>query len=120
MQIARIRLSPASSGLRARQVGTAPRQGIEAERLVEILVRILAIPGARLSAASDQPALKTSLHIPAYHRVDRQNRSLGALSAAAPITRHELALAEANASVRIHPMAAPRCRHGGLLSEAPS
>src|SRR3954466_10965940 len=76
MQIARIRLSPTSSGLRARQVGTAPRQGIDAERLVEILVRILAIPGARLFAASDQPALKTSLHIPAYLRLDRQNRSL--------------------------------------------
>ena len=42
MQISRIRLSPASSSLRARQVGTATRQGVKAERLVEILVRILA------------------------------------------------------------------------------
>jgi hypothetical protein len=48
----RIRLSPASSSLRARQVGTAVRQGKEAECLVEILVRILAVSGARLSATS--------------------------------------------------------------------
>jgi hypothetical protein len=52
MQIARIRLSPASSGFRARHVGTAEWQPIQAERLVEILVRILAVSGARLPAAS--------------------------------------------------------------------
>ncbi len=35
VQIARIRLSPVSSGLRARQVGPAAWQAVEAERLVE-------------------------------------------------------------------------------------
>src|SRR5580704_17502848 len=59
MQISRIRLSPAASSLRARPVHAAPRQGVEAECLVEILVRILAVSGARLSAASRQPSLKT-------------------------------------------------------------
>jgi hypothetical protein len=49
--ISRIRLSPASSSLRTRQVSAPIRQDVEAERLIEILVRILAISGARLSAA---------------------------------------------------------------------
>src|SRR3954462_5133995 len=76
MQIARIRLSPASSSLRTRQVDPAPWQGVEAERLVEILVRIWAIPGACLATASHQPALQTPLYIPTHQLVDRQNRSL--------------------------------------------
>ena len=46
MQIARIPLSPASSGFRARHVGSAEWQPIQAKRLVEILVRILAVSGA--------------------------------------------------------------------------
>jgi len=76
VRIARIRLSPASSDLRSRQVGAATRQGVEAERLVEILVRVLAIPGARLPAASHQPALQTSLDIPAHQLVGRKDRPL--------------------------------------------
>jgi hypothetical protein len=36
----------------------------------------LAIPGARLSAASNQPALQTPLHIPAHQLVGRKNRPL--------------------------------------------
>ena len=76
VQITRIQLSPASSGLRARQVRTTARQGKEAESLIEILIRMLAISGARLSAASHQPALKTSLNIPAYQLVGRKNRPL--------------------------------------------
>jgi hypothetical protein len=65
-----------SSSLRARQVGTTARQDKEAERLVEILVRILAVPGAHLSAASHQPSLQTPLNIPAYQLVGRENRAL--------------------------------------------
>src|ERR1700684_4266478 len=76
MQISRIRLSPASSGLRARPVRAAPRQGVQAECLVEILVRILAVSGARLSAASRQPSLKTPLDIPLHQPVGRKDRPL--------------------------------------------
>jgi hypothetical protein len=71
VQISRIRLSPASSSLRAWQVGAMERQGIEAERLIEVLVRVLAVPGACLSAASHQPSLKPPLHIPAHDPVGR-------------------------------------------------
>ena len=71
VQISRIRLSPASSSLRAWQVGATERQGVQAERLVEVLVRVLAVPGACLSAASHQPSLKPPLHIPAHDPVGR-------------------------------------------------
>ncbi|MBA3761584.1 MAG: hypothetical protein H0X07_13745, partial [Gemmatimonadales bacterium] len=71
VQISRIRLSPASSSLRAWQVGAMERQGIEAERLVEVLVRVLAVPGACLSAASHQPSLKPPLYIPTHDPVGR-------------------------------------------------
>src|SRR6202044_1997395 len=54
----------------------APRQGVQAECLVEILVRILAVSGARLSAASRQPSLKTPLDIPLHQLVGRKNRPL--------------------------------------------
>ena len=76
VQIARIQLSPASSDLRARQVGTSHRQGIEAEGLIEILVRMLAVSGASSSAASHQPSLKTSLSIPAYSFIGPEDRPL--------------------------------------------
>ena len=90
MQISRIRLSPASSCLRAWQVGSATWQGVEAERLVEILVRILAISGACLSAASNQPALKTpllSMPIEYSPKVPTENSSLRYGSIAAVATR---------------------------------
>jgi hypothetical protein len=58
VRITRIQLSPASSDLRARRVGATKRQGVEAEGLVEILVRMVAISGASLSAASHQSALE--------------------------------------------------------------
>ncbi len=45
-RISRIRLSPAPSGLRSRQVGASSRDAVQAERLVEILVRDLGEPGA--------------------------------------------------------------------------
>jgi hypothetical protein len=71
VQISRIRLSPASSSLRTWQVSAMERQGIKAECLVEVLVRVLAVPGACLSATSHQPALKSPLHIPAHDPVGR-------------------------------------------------
>src|SRR5271154_5085919 len=46
VRISRIRLSPAPSNLRSWQVAALSRDGVEAERLVEILVRDLAEPGA--------------------------------------------------------------------------
>jgi hypothetical protein len=44
LEVTRIRLSPASSGFRARQVGAARRQDVQAEFLVEILVRLYSTP----------------------------------------------------------------------------
>ena len=52
----RIQLSPVPSDLRSRQVGETHWNVVKAERLVEILVRDLAEPGAFSSRASDQPA----------------------------------------------------------------
>ena len=45
-QISRIRLSPVPSNLRSWQVAAVSRDGVEAERLIKILVRDLAEPGA--------------------------------------------------------------------------
>jgi len=46
VRISRIRLSPVPSNLRSWQVAALSRDGVEAERLIEILVRDLAEPGA--------------------------------------------------------------------------
>src|SRR5271167_4200062 len=46
VRISRIRLSPAPSNLRSWQVAALSRNGVEAKRLIEILVRDLAEPGA--------------------------------------------------------------------------
>src|SRR5271167_4295899 len=46
VRISRIRLSPVRSNLRSWQVAALSRDGVEAERLIEILVRDLAEPGA--------------------------------------------------------------------------
>ena len=46
VRISRIRLSPVPSNLRSWQVAAVSRDGVEAERLIEILVRDLAEPGA--------------------------------------------------------------------------
>ena len=61
VRLARIRLSPASSSLRPRQVATVERQGKEAECLVKILVRVSAVPGASLGLERDPTSLD---HIP--------------------------------------------------------
>src|SRR5271155_2931995 len=46
VRISRIRLSPVPSNLRSWQVAAVSRDGVEAERLIKILVRDLAEPGA--------------------------------------------------------------------------
>ena len=46
VRISRIRLSPVPSNLRSWQVAALSRDGVEAERLIEILVRDLVEPGA--------------------------------------------------------------------------
>ena len=46
MQISRIRLSPVPSNLRSCQVAAVSRDGVEAKRLIKILVRDLAESGA--------------------------------------------------------------------------
>ena len=90
MQISRIRLSPASSSLRARQVGPTARQGKEAEGLIEILVRMAVLLSARLSAASHQPSLQTPLNIPAHQLVGRKNRPLVEMLGPAAERRYDL------------------------------
>src|SRR4051812_49987794 len=56
VRLARIRLSPAASSLRARQVATVEWQGEEAEHPVQVLVRVSAVPGASPAAPSHQPS----------------------------------------------------------------
>src|ERR1700722_6539421 len=46
VRISRIRLSPVPSNLRSWQVAAVSRDGVEAERLIKILVRDLVEPGA--------------------------------------------------------------------------
>src|SRR5580704_4429074 len=46
VRISRIRLSPVPSNLRSWQVAALSRDGVEAERLIKILVRDLVEPGA--------------------------------------------------------------------------
>src|SRR5215212_8258530 len=50
VRISRIRLSPATSGLRIRQVGTPVGQLVEAEHLVEVRVGVSAVPRASPAA----------------------------------------------------------------------
>src|SRR5690242_4473305 len=76
VRIARIRLSPASSSLRARQVGTPSRQVVKAEFPIQVLVRVLAVPGAFPAAAAPQPAFQTPLGIPAHGLIDPEDRTL--------------------------------------------
>src|SRR3954462_11442668 len=76
VRIARIRLSPASSSLRARQVGAPSRQVVKAEFSIKVLVRVLAVPGAFPAAAAPQPAFQTPLGIPAHRLIDPDDRTL--------------------------------------------
>src|SRR5690242_8678567 len=69
VRISRIRLSPASSSLRARQVGAPSRQVVKAEFPIQVLVRVLAVPGAFPAAAAPQPAFQTPLGIPAHRLI---------------------------------------------------
>ena len=46
VRISRIRLSPVPSNVRSWQVAAVSRDGVEAERLIKILVRDLVEPGA--------------------------------------------------------------------------
>jgi hypothetical protein len=48
----------------ARQVPAGGGQLVQAERFVEIALRILAVPGARLARPSPQPTLQASLRVP--------------------------------------------------------
>src|SRR5215210_4917452 len=76
VRLARIRLSPASSSLRARQVATVERQGEEAEHPVQVLVRVSAVPGASPAAPPHQPSSDPSLDVPAHQAVGPEHRPL--------------------------------------------
>ena len=86
VQISRIRLSPVPSNLRSRQVGTPAGDAVEAERLVEILVRDLAEPGASSSRAAHQPATDTSIRVRSDKLIDVHDRPL--IEVAAPAAKH--------------------------------
>src|SRR5271156_1976660 len=76
VRISRIRLSPVPSNLRSWQVAALSWDGVEAERLIKILVRDLVEPGAFASRSPQQPATDSSLGVSVDEVVDRDDRPL--------------------------------------------
>src|SRR4051794_41393922 len=65
VRLARIRLSPAASSLRARQVATVEWQGEEAEHPVQVLVRVSAGPRGPPAPPPPPPSSGPPPHVPA-------------------------------------------------------
>src|SRR4051812_422840 len=84
VRLARIRLSPASSSLRARQVATVEWQGKEAEHPVQMLVRVSAVPRASPAPPSHQPSSDPSLDVPAHQAVGPEHPPLVEVRRPAP------------------------------------
>src|SRR6476620_10410731 len=72
----RIRLSPIPSDLRSRQVDPPAGNAEEAERLIEILVRDLAEPGALFPSSAHQPAAESSICVRPDPLIDVHDRPL--------------------------------------------
>ena len=85
VRLARIRLSPASSSLRPRQVATVEWQGEEAEHPVQVLVRVSAVPGASPAAPAHQPSSDTPLRVELDRAIDLHDRPL--IEVSAPATK---------------------------------
>ena len=76
MRSYRIRLSPIPSDLRSRQVDPPAGNAEEAERLIEILVRDLAEPGALFPSSAHQPAAESSICVRPDPLIDVHDRPL--------------------------------------------
>src|SRR3954471_20526091 len=86
MQISRIQLSPVPSDLRSRQVDAPPRDAVEAECLVEILVWDLAEPNASSPRTAHQPAADPSFRVCPDEVIEFDDRPL--VKVATPASYH--------------------------------